>query len=88
MDDGEKIDLDALLEEMKRGQEHTLAFLRERGHELDLIEWLRVPEYAEKYGITPQVVEDWISAGVIPTNCVDAIPIKHGIRIIIDRPYQ
>ena len=76
------------MEEMKRGREQTLAFLRQHGYELDLGEWLTLSAYAEKYGVTPQVVENWITSGVIPPDCIEDLPMFNDIRMIRDQPYE
>ena len=83
-----KIDLIAELEEIKRGQQQTLNFLKSHGHELDLGEWLSVRDYAKKYGTSIQVVVNWINRGIIPADCVEDLPMFNNIRLVRDKVYK
>ncbi|MGA0555217.1 hypothetical protein ACO2Q8_01090 [Larkinella sp. VNQ87] len=83
-----KIDLAAELEELKRGQQQTLAFLRKHGHELDLGEWLSIRDYAKKHRMSIQRVHNWIERGKIPADCVEELPMFNNIRMVRDRHYK
>ncbi|RRA99217.1 hypothetical protein [Larkinella rosea] len=85
MDEGKNTEIGKVSEDQKLYEERKRLF--QKSHGLDQWQWLTIKRYAEKYQITPQVVEDWILSGVIPANCVDVIPVKEAIRIIIDQPY-
>ncbi|GAB3284369.1 hypothetical protein GCM10027347_61300 [Larkinella harenae] len=82
------LNLAAELEDIRRGQEKTLAFLKEHGHELDIGEWLSIRDYAKKYSITTQVVTNWIDRGKIPADCVEELPMFNNIRMVRDREYR
>ncbi|KAA9349034.1 helix-turn-helix domain-containing protein [Larkinella humicola] len=83
-----KIDLTAELEEIKRGQQQTLDFLKSHGQELDLGEWLSVRDYAKKYGVSIQVVVNWINRGIIPADCVEDLLMFNNIRMVQDKVYK
>ena len=55
---------------------------------LDTTKWLTFARYAKKYGVSQQVVVNWINRGVVPADCVQDIPELNNIRLIKDQPYR
>lgn len=71
----------------------SLAYLQARGVQLpgsllDMSNWLTIKRYAEKYGMTTQVVTNWIARGVIPADCVKDVPELNDLRLVKDQPYR
>ena len=83
-----KIDFNAELAEIQRQSEESLKILTEHGFVLDTTEWLTIARYAKKYGVSQQVVVNWINRGVVPANCVEEIEELNNIRLIKDQPYR
>ena len=83
-----KIDLNAETAEFRRQSEESLKILTEHGFVLDTTEWLTIARYAKKYGVSQQVVVNWISRGTVPADCVQEIPELNNIRLIKDQPYR
>lgn len=88
MNSKKKIDLDAVLEELNRGQEETLAILRAHGHDLDLGEWISIEDYAKKYGLTLQQVQQLVEESTIPSACIAELPMFKNIRMIRDQIFM
>ncbi|WP_421826092.1 hypothetical protein [Larkinella sp.] len=55
---------------------------------MDLDEWLSVRDYAKKYGVSIQVVVNWINRGIIPADCVEDLPMFNHIRMVRDKVYK
>ncbi|GAB3223917.1 hypothetical protein [Spirosoma arcticum] len=83
-----KINLDAETAEFRRQSEESLKILMEHGFVLDTTEWLTIARYAKKYGVSQQVVVNWINRDVVPADCVQEIAELNNIRLIKDQPYR
>jgi hypothetical protein len=84
----EKIDFQAELPEMKRHRIETLKIITQHGFVPGDSHWLTIARYAEKYGITPDLVNDWIASGIIPPDYVDELPVLNNIKMVKDQPYR
>ena len=82
------IDLAAEYAEFKRQSDESIKFLMQHGFVLDTTEWLTIKRYAEKYGVSQQVVVNWISRGVIPADAVKTLPEINNIRLVKDQAYK
>lgn len=77
-----------LLSQYQRESAQSLKLLTEQGFVLDTTEWLTVKRYAQKYGLTVNVVINWINRGVIPADCVQTLPELNNLRLVKDQPYR
>jgi len=71
----------------------TLAYIQSKGVKLpdtllNMGEWLTIKRYAERRGLTTQVVTNWIARGIIPTDCVRTVPELNDLRLVKDQPYR
>ena len=66
----------------------TAAFLQQNGVRYSLDDWMTVANYARKYAVDTQLVNNWIRRGVVPTNCVVELNLLNNIRLIKDQPYR
>ena len=71
----------------------TIAYVQSRGVKLpdtllDMSEWLTIKRYAERHGLTTQVVTNWMARGVIPADCVRTVPELNDLRLVKDQPYR
>ena len=90
---GVPVDLDEELRQAESTFAASLAYLQTRGVQLpesllDMSDWLTIKRYAEKYGVTTQVVTNWMSRGVIPADCVKDVPELNDLRLVKDQPYR
>lgn len=83
-----ELNLSEELAAIQRQSEETLKIMTASGFVLDMIEWLTIKRYADKYGITQQVVVNWINRGTIPADAVRDIPELNNIRLVKDQPYK
>lgn len=81
-------DLNILYEKAEKRSQDSLKILTQSGFVLDTAEWLTVANYAKKYGVTQQVVVNWINRGVVPADCIKTLPEINNIRMIKDQPYK
>lgn len=92
----EKISLAEMEDELKQAETvlaETLAFLQKNGVKLpdsliDTSDWLTVKRYAEKYGVSTNVVSNWVSRGIIPANSTRVVPELNNLRLIQDKIYK
>jgi hypothetical protein len=82
------VDFQAELLEMKHHRMETLKIITQHGFVPDDSNWLTIARYAEKYGISPDLVNDWIDSGIIPTDCVDELPVLNNIKMVKDQSYR
>lgn len=83
----EKVSIDDLLKRADELIKEGKDFLMSDGRALELSEWLTVSEYAQKYGITTQVVSKWIERGVIGED--DYVEVgKFGKKLIRDIAFK
>lgn len=90
---GVPVDLEEELRQAEATFTASLAYLQTRGVQLpesllDMSDWLTIKRYAEKYGVTTQVVTNWIARGVIPADCVKDVPELNDLRLVKDQPYR
>ncbi|GAB4002175.1 hypothetical protein GCM10028807_60240 [Spirosoma daeguense] len=55
---------------------------------LDKTDWLTVKRYAERYNVTPEIVNNWITNGVIPADCTMVLPELNDIQLVKDQAYS
>lgn len=84
----EKIDFDRQLAQAQRESEQSLKVLRGNGFVVDTSEWLTVKRYAERYGLTTQVVTNWMARSIIPADCTMTLPELNGLRLVKNQPYR
>ena len=87
------IDSDEELKQAEAAFNASLTYLQTRGVQLpesllEMSDWLTVKRYAEKYSVTTQVVTNWITRGIIPTDCVKDVPELNDLRLVRDQPYR
>ena len=61
---------------------------RESGVQVDLTQWLTIKRYAQRYGLTTQVVTNWIARGTIPAECTMSLPELNDLRLVKNQPYR
>lgn len=71
----------------------TIAYVQSRGVKLpdtllDMAERLTIKRYAERHGLTTQVVTNWIARSIIPADCVRTVPELNDLRLVKDQPYR
>jgi hypothetical protein len=66
----------------------AIQLVRFRGLTVDMAEWLTITRYAQRYNTTAQIVTDWIACGVIPADCVMALPELNDLRLVKNQPYK
>ena len=89
----EKVDFDKELQEIERQTNESVDYVQSLGLKLpdivlDMRDWLTIKRYAEKYGVSTNVVSNWISRGTIPADCVQVVPELNDIKLIRDQPYR
>ncbi|WP_338876723.1 hypothetical protein WBJ53_13805 [Spirosoma sp. SC4-14] len=68
--------------------EETLKVITPLGFVLDTSEWLTITRYAQKYGVTTQLVNKWIEREVIPADCVETLTELNNIKLVKDQAYR
>ena len=86
--DGSSPDFDLDLAKFRQESDAAIQLSREAGLTVDLTEWLTVKRYAERYGVTTQVVTNWIARGIIPADCTLTLPELNDIRLVKNRLYR
>jgi hypothetical protein len=84
----EKIDFDRELAEAQQEAAQTTKILTENGFVIDTTDWLTIKRYAERNGLTTQVVTNWIARGVIPADCTMTLPELNNLRLVKNQPYR
>lgn len=84
----EKIDYERELAEAERQSAESLKVLQQHGFVVDTADWLTIKRYAEKYGVSQQVVVNWLNRGVVPADCTMILPEFNNIRLVKYRPYR
>ena len=74
--------------DLQRQSTGTLKIITEKGVVIDTAEWLTIKRYAQRYGLSHQVVINWINRGVIPPDCYAAFPELKGLRLVKDQTYK
>jgi len=83
-------------EELKRAEAElaaTIAYVQSKGVKLpdtllDMGEWLTIKRYAQRRGLTTQVVTNWMARGIIPVDCVRIVPELNDLRLVKDQSYR
>lgn len=83
-----KVELEKELADIQKQSAESLRILKGHGFELNLSDWLTVARYAKTYGVSQQVVTNWINRGIIPAICVMEIPELNNIRLVRNQPYR
>ncbi|WP_018620460.1 hypothetical protein [Spirosoma luteum] len=84
----EKINFNRELTEAQNESAQSLKLLQENGFVVDTTEWLTIKRYAERYGLTTQVVTNWMARGVIPSDCTLTLPELNDLRLVKNQPYR
>jgi hypothetical protein len=84
----EKINFDKELTNAQNESNQSLKLLQENGFVVDTTEWLTIKRYAERYGLTTQVVTNWMARGVIPADCTMTLPELNDLRLVKNQPYR
>ncbi|GAA4415308.1 hypothetical protein GCM10023187_45720 [Nibrella viscosa] len=84
----EKLDLDYELQKAQQELAESIKVLTAHGFVVDTTEWLTLKRYAKKYGVSIQVVTNWIGRGIIPKDCTMVLHEFNDIRLVKDRPYK
>jgi len=66
----------------------AIQLARESGVQVDLTHWLTIKRYAQRYGLTTQVVTNRIARGIIPTECTMSLPELNDLRVVKNQPYR
>ena len=73
---------DALINEVN-------SYLTRNGVTFNLSEWITLKEYARRYGLdSTNVVSNWISRGIIPSENVQEFPDLNGLKLVRAIPYR
>ncbi len=83
-----QIDLEGDLARFRQESDASIQLTRESGLSIDLAEWLTVKRYAERYGLTTQVVTNWMARGIIPVDCTMTLPELNDIRLVKNQRYR
>jgi len=83
-------------EELKRAEAElaaTIAYVQSKGVKLpdtllDMGKWLTIKRYAQRRGLTTQVVTNWMARGIIPVDCVRIVPELNDLRLVKDQSYR
>ena len=84
----EKLNFEKELADIQQQSAESLRSVQTPDFTVDLSEWLTVKRYADKYGVSQQVVVNWISRGIVPADCVMEIPELNNIRLVKNQPYR
>ncbi len=83
-----RTNFDTDLAQFRQESDAAIQLARESGLTVDLAEWLTVKRYAERYGLTTQVVTNWLARGVIPADCTMTLPELNDLRLVKNQPYR
>jgi hypothetical protein len=83
-----QVDLAVETAEFRRRSEESIALAVAHGVVVDMTEWLTIKRYAEAFGLSTQVVTNWISRGIIPPDSVMDLPELNNMRLVKNRAYR
>lgn len=66
----------------------AIQLARESGVQVDFTQWLTIKRYAQRYGLTTQVVTNWIARGIIPADCTMSLPELNDLRLVKNQLYR
>ena len=78
----------ALVAESRELRNEAITYLRTQGKEYPLTEWITIRNYALKYGVSTQLISQWIARKIIPAENVLELAELNGIRLVRDIPYR
>lgn len=84
----QETDFDRDLARFCQKSDAAIKLARESGVQVDLTQWLTIKRYAQRYGLTTQVVTNWIARGTIPADCTMSLPELNDLRIVKSQPYR
>ncbi len=84
----EQIDFAKELADVQWQSAESLKILQAAGFVVDTADWLTIKRYGEKYGVTQQVVVNWINRGVVPTACMMTLPEFNDMRLVKNQVYR
>lgn len=76
------------LAQFRQESDAAIQLARESGMTVDLAEWITVKRYAERYGLTTQVMTNWLARGIIPADCAMTLPELNDLRLVRNQPYR
>lgn len=88
METVEKKTVSALLAETDALIGQAVKYMELNGIRYDLGEWVTIKEYAARFGVSTQVVTNWIRRGIVPAENVISVPELNDIRLIKAVPYH
>ena len=84
----QEIDFNRDLAHFLQESDAAVQLARESGVQVDLTHWLTIKRYAQRYGLTTQVVTNWIARGIIPAECTMSLPELNDLRLVKNQPYR
>ena len=84
----QKTDFNSDLANFRQESDAAIQLTRESGVQVDLTHWLTIKRYAQRYGLTTQVVTNWIARGIIPADCTMTLPELNDLRLVKNQPYR
>ena len=84
----QKTDFNSDLVNFRQESDAAIQLTRESGVHVDLTHWLTIKRYAQRYGLTTQVVTNWIARGIIPADCTMTLPGLNDLRLVKNQPYR
>ncbi|MCY7360083.1 MAG: hypothetical protein LH609_22045 [Rudanella sp.] len=89
----ENVDFEKELRGIEQQTNDSINYIKSLGLKLpdvvlDMSEWLTIKRYAERHGLTTQVVTNWIARGIIPADSVRDVPELNNLRLVKDQSYR
>lgn len=84
----QETDFNGDLANFRQESDAAIQLARESGVQVDLTQWLTIKRYAQRYGLTTQVVTNWIARGIIPVECTMSLPELNDLRLVKNQPYR
>ena len=84
----QETDFNGDLARFRQESDASIQLARESGVQVDLAQWLTIKRYAQRYGLTTQVVTNWIARGIIPAECTMSLPELNDLRLVKNQPYR
>lgn len=76
------------LARFRQESDASIQLAKESGVSIDLSEWLTIKRYAQRYGLTTQVVTNWLARGVIPAACTMTLPELNDLQLVKNQAYR
>lgn len=84
----QETDFNGDLSRFRQESDAAIQLACESGVRVDLTHWLTIKRYAQRYGLTTQVVTNWIARGIIPADCTMSLPELNDLRLVKNQPYR